>query len=317
MKEAILYKQISAKRTRCLLCYRNCVIEENNRGFCLSRLNIDGKLYSLNYGVISAIEPTPIEDKPLIGFFPGSRCLSIGTFGCNFRCKGCQNHDLSWGRDVLDELRDQALGISGGSRDTRAADLPDYQLMQPEEIIDRALRAECQGIAFTFNEPTIWAEYVLDTGKLAKENGLYTAYVSNSWLTTEHLDAIAPYIDAMALDIKSMNDTYYSELCDVKAAVKHVLATCAHAMNVNGIHVETRTCIIPGWNDDPEMLSTIAEWIKNNLGVDSIWHILRFFPQHKLQHISPTSAETLDAAKALGEKAGLRRVGIIGDKSCD
>ena len=267
--------------------------------------------------MISAIEATPIEEKPLIDFHPGSRCLSVGTFGCNFRCKGCQNHEISWGRDELDLLADHALKAdSPHAVPYRSASNP-FQYLTPEELVQKALELDCEGVAFTYNEPTIWLEYVLEAADQAKERGLYTAYVTNSWLTPEHVEVLAPRIDAMALDIKSMDDGYYEELCDVKSAVGKVLQTCADASNKHNIHVETRTCIVPGHNDDPQVLGRIALWIRDHLGEDSIWHILKFFPKHQLNDLPPTPEESLLDAQRIGKQIGLKHVNVVADKSCD
>lgn len=318
MKEALLYRKFNNSLVQCGLCYRKCLIAEGQRGYCLSRINMGGTLYSLIYGVISAIEASPIEEKPLIHFHPGTRCLSVGTFGCNFRCKGCQNHELSWGRDKLDALTVLALEAERPyANHQRLLSSNGFQYVTPQELVQRALEFDCEGIAFTFNEPTIWLEYVVEAAKVAKKNALYTVYVTNSWLTPEHLDILGPYIDAMALDIKSMDDEYYEELCDVPSAVAHVLQTCAYAFNQYNIHVETRTCIVPGYNGDPEMLSKIARWIRDNLGEESVWHILRFFPQHQLKEIAPTPEETLYAAKHVAKEVGLKNINIVLDKSCD
>jgi pyruvate formate lyase activating enzyme len=184
---------------------------------------IDGTLYSLIYGVVSFVEPTPIENKPIIRFKPGSRCLSIGTYGCNFRCLGCQNHEISWGVEELDTVAEMFLEAPGGNNHRQRLKTLVLKYMEPMDVIKYAKNQFCDGIAFTYNEPTIWIEYVLDTPRLAKENNLYTVYVTNSWLTPNHLDLIGPYIDAMALDIKSMDDGYYAELCQAENAVDKVL----------------------------------------------------------------------------------------------
>ncbi|MFC1886331.1 radical SAM protein, partial [Thermodesulfobacteriota bacterium] len=314
---SLLYKKIKGDRVQCGLCHRKCMIEDGQTGYCLSRLNIDGTLYSLIYGMISAIEASSIEDKPLIHFHPGSRCLSVGTFGCNFRCKGCQNHELSWGKDELSALAEIALKTKRPGTYHKIVNSNGFQYLTPEELVQKAFELDCKGIAFTFNEPTIWLEYVLDVASIAKKRDLYTVYVTNSWLTPEHLDVLGPHIDAMALDIKSMDDDYYEDLCNVKSAVSKVLQTCAYASNKHNIHVETRTCIVPGYNEDPEMLARIAAWILDNLGRDSVWHILKFFPKHKLNEVPPTPEQSLYAAEMIGKKVGLRNVNIVSDKSCD
>ena len=317
MKKAILYQTLENKRVQCQLCYRRCVIDPEKRGFCRTRLNLEGDLYTLTYGAISYINPTAIEDKPFINFFPGTQCLSIGSFGCNFRCLGCQNNDISWCTEMLDDLADWAISLQPQERNQANYNGPGLKIMSPEDVIQEALDNGCAGIAFTYNEPIIWLEFVLDTAKLAKENGLYTVYVTNSYLTPEHLDVIGPYIDAMALDIKSLDDRYYSVYCNVDNAVKRVLASCDEAANRHNIYVETRTCVVPGANDDPQMLYQIAGWIHQHLGEDSVWHLLQFQPRHLLSHLPATPPQVLSEGQEMGWRAGLKHVSVVLDKGCD
>lgn len=317
MKKAILYQTLEKQRVQCQLCYRRCVIEPENRGFCRTRLNLDGELFALTYGAISYINPTAIEDKPLINFFPGTKCLSIGSFGCNFRCLGCQNDNISWNTEMLDNLAQWAISLQPQERNQTTCNGLGTTIMSPEDVVQKASEHGCAGIAFTYNEPIIWLEFVVDTAKLAKENGLYTVYVTNSYLTPEHLDVIGPYIDAMALDIKSLDDQYYNNYCNVEKAVQRVLASCDDAANRHHIHVETRTCVIPGANDDPQMLFQIAEWIHGHLGEDSIWHLLQFQPRHFLSHLPATPPQVLAEGQEMGRRAGLKQVGVVLNKGCD
>lgn len=317
MKEALLYKKLRGNSVQCGLCYRRCLIEEGQRGYCLSRINLGGTLYSLIYGVISAVEPSPIEEKPFIRFKPDSRCLSIGTYGCNFRCLGCQNHEISWGTEELNAMAEMALEAPENGNYRQKLKSQGIKYMEPMDVIQYAKSQFCDGIAFTYNEPTIWLEYVLDTSRLAKENNLYTVYVTNSWLTPTHLDLIGPHIDAMALDIKSMDNGYYAELCQAEHAVEKVLQTCAYAAKHHAIHVETRTCVVPNHNEDPQMLEKIADWILQNLGETSVWHILRFFPKHKLALLPSTPMELLKTAVSIGKSRGLRYVNMVAEKGCD
>ncbi|UCF85459.1 MAG: radical SAM protein [Desulfobacteraceae bacterium] len=317
MKECTLYKGLNNGQVQCRLCFRQCIIHDKERGFCKSRINIGGTLYSLIYGVVSFVEPTPIEEKPFIRFKPGSRCLSIGTYGCNFRCLGCQNHEISWGTEELDAMAAMALETPEGNNYPQKLESMGIKYMEPMDVIQYAKNQFCDGIAFTYNEPTIWLEYVLDTSRLAKENSLYTVYVTNSWLTPMHMDLIGPHIDAMALDIKSLDDGYYAELCQVEHAVDKVLQTCAYAAQHHAIHVETRTCVVPNHNDDPQMLGEIADWILQNLGQNIVWHILRFFPKHKLALLPSTPMDLLETAVSIGKSRGLKYVNMVADKGCD
>jgi pyruvate formate lyase activating enzyme len=303
MKETLLYEKLENKIIQCKTCPKYCKISPDKTGFCKTRVNKDGVLYTLIYGIISKISVDPIEDKPFFFFKPDTKCLSIGTYGCNFRCKGCQNAELSWGISVLDKLLNENNSV---------------QYKSPEKIVEMAMNNVCSGIAFTFNEPAIWLEYVLDVAKLAKSKGLYTVYVTNSFISQESLDILGPYIDALATDIKSMKDEFYQEVCSAKTpTVKNVLNSISYAHKKWNIHIETRTNIIPGYNDDSKILKEIALWIKENLGSESPWHITKFFPAHKFSHLQETSMRTLKEAQKIGWELGLKNVNIIANKCCD
>ncbi|VAW63603.1 hypothetical protein MNBD_GAMMA11-1508, partial [hydrothermal vent metagenome] len=187
--------------------------------------------------------------------------------------------------------------------------------VSPQSLIDTALRAGVQGIAFTYSEPAVWLEYVIDVSKLAHDAGLYTVYVSNSFISDEALELAAPYIDVLCSDIKSMDDSFYEEICK-PAKVQHVLDSIKKAQTL-GIHVETRTNIIPGKNDDSATYYKIACWVRDNLGADSPWHITRFFPAYKLSHLPPTPERALHDAQAAAQRAGLQNIYVYNDKGCD
>ena len=284
----------------CNLCLWRCRLRHGQRGFCQSHVNRNGKLYNLSYGIVSAIEVESIRNKPVYHFRPDSTVMSIGSFGCNFRCKGCHNLEISWGVEALDKL---ARGES-----TEA-------WIKPEQIIETAQKHGVDGIAFTYSEPAVWLEYVLDVSRLAREAGLFTVYVSNSFVTDEALEMMAPYIDVLCSDIKSLSDEFYKDICPV-SNVEQVLASIKKAQEL-GIHVETRTNVIPGKNDSPEELKRIAEWIRDNLGADSPWHITKFFPAYKLSHIPPTPNAIIDTAADNARKVGLQNVYGHSDISCD
>ncbi len=285
---------------RCHLCLWRCKVGHGQRGFCQAHVNRDGVLYNLSYGILSAMEIGPIESKPVRHYQPGSSVLSVGSYGCNFRCGGCHNLDISWGVSALDDL---ARGQSKAAYVT------------PAELVEVAQRYGVDGIAFTYSEPAVWLEYVLDVARLARDAGLYTVYVSNSFVTDEALQQLAPWMDVLCSDIKSLEDSFYKDICRV-ASVDQVLASIRQAQKL-GIHVETRTNIIPGRNDDPAMLKKIAQWIHNNLGVQSPWHITRFFPAYKLSHIEATPPEMLHMARDLADEVGLKNVYVYDDKGCD
>jgi pyruvate formate lyase activating enzyme len=286
--------------TRCHLCLWRCGLRHGQRGFCQAHVNRHGTLYNLSYGIISSIDVGPIEGKPVRHFRPGSRVMSVGSYGCSFRCGGCHNLEISWGVTALDDL---ARGQSTAAYVT------------PDDLVAAALRHEVQGIAFTYSEPAVWLEYVLDVSVAARAAGLYTVYVSNSFVTDEALELMAPHVDVLCSDIKSLDDEFYRKLCKA-AHVKQVLAAIETAHRL-GLHVETRTNVIPGKNDDLRMLADIARWIRDHLGPDSPWHITKFFPAYKLSDVPETPSGTLWAAHDVAREVGLRHVYVYGDKGCD
>lgn len=295
-----LQESLANGSVRCHLCLWRCKVGHGQRGFCQAHVNRDGVLYNLSYGILSAMDIGPIESKPVRHFQPGSSVLSVGSYGCNFRCGGCHNLDISWGVSALDDL---AKGESTSA------------FASPTELVDAALRYGVDGIAFTYSEPAVWLEYVLDVAKVARDAGLFTVYVSNSFVTDEALQELPPWMDVLCSDIKSLEDSFYKDICRV-ASVDQVLKSIRKAHDL-GIHVETRTNIIPGRNDDPTMLKGIAQWINNNLGAESPWHITRFFPAYKLSHIEATPADTLYMARDLADEVGLKNVYVYDDKGCD
>ena len=295
-----LQEQLDNGMTRCHLCLWRCKIGHGQRGFCQAHVNRNGTLYNLSYGILSSIETGAIEDKPVRHYRPGTRVMSVGSYGCSFRCGGCHNLEISWGTEALDRL------ARGESTDAWAP---------PQKLIETALRAGVQGIAFTYSEPAVWLEYIIDAGRLAHEAGLYTVYVSNSFVTDEALALAAPHVDVLCSDIKSLDDAFYKAICK-PASVEQVLHSIARAHEL-GMHVETRTNIIPGLNDATEEHYRIACWIRDNLGVESPWHITRFFPAYRLAHLPPTEDAVLFAARDAAREAGLKNVYVYNDKGCD
>ena len=298
--ETRLQEKLEGGTTRCNLCLWRCKIGHGQRGFCQAHVNRNGTLYNLSYGILSSIDIDAIEDKPVKHFRPGTRVMSVGSYGCSFRCKGCHNLEISWGVRALDEL------AKGESKAAWVA---------PESLVESAQKAGVQGIAFTYSEPAVWLEYVIDTAKLAHQAGLYTVYVSNSYITDEALELVAPYIDVLCSDIKSMRDDFYKEICR-PATVNQVLHCIKKAHDL-GIHVETRTNIIPGKNDNPEEHYQIACWVRDNLGKDSPWHITRFFPAYQLNDLPATPEASLFRAKDEAQRAGLNNIYVYNDKGCD
>lgn len=278
MREALLWEKRDKKKVRCNLCYRRCIVAEGKRGFCKVRENKDGTLYTLNYGLASSIAVDPVEKKPLFHFYPGSLVFSLGTVSCNYRCLHCQNYTIS--QTPIEEARDMLVKYS------------------PKEAVTRAREEGCQGIAWTYNEPTIWFEYTLDSAKLAKEEGLYTVYVTNGSFTHEALELIAPYLDAVNVDVKAFNEEFYREVAKARLApVLERVEDCVH----KGIHVELTYLMIPGKNDDEKEVESFVDWVAG-LNKDIPVHFTRFHPDYLMLDVPMTSLETLEKARKIGLK---------------
>ncbi len=283
-KEAILYEKLAGGRVRCNVCQWRCLINPGKLGVCRMRINRDGILYAMNYAEVSSVAADPIEKKPLFHFFPGTNAFSLGTWGCNFHCQDCQNWEIS------------------------CVDIPDIsQQLLPEGEIELAKKHNCAGIAWTYNEPTIWFEHTLDSARLAKENGLYTVYVTNGYITPEALDTIGPYLDAWRVDIKGFSDGLYRQLAKI-SHWRGILDVARRAKEKWDMHVEVVTNIVPTMNDDEEQLNGIASWVRNDLGELTPWHVTRFYPMRDLNYLPPTPVSTLEKAYQIGKQAGLKFV---------
>ncbi len=287
MRQALLSEKLAGSRVRCHICQWRCAIAPGKFGVCRMYQNQDGTLYNLNYAMASSVATDPIEKKPLFHFFPGTLVFSVGGWGCNFHCQHCQNWEIACPVSSEPWLGSQEI--------------------TPPTAIDLARRNQCQGVAWTYNEPTMWFEYTLDSARLAKENNLYTVYVTNGYLTPEALDAIGPYLDAWRVDIKGFSDTFYRDLARV-SRWRGILEVAKRARHHWGMHVEVVTNIIPTLNDDTEQLAGLANWIQTELGELTPWHVTRFYPHHDLGHLPPTPVATLERAYDIGQKAGLKFV---------
>ncbi|MEA3254589.1 MAG: AmmeMemoRadiSam system radical SAM enzyme [Candidatus Altiarchaeota archaeon] len=283
MKEAMLYEKLNGS-VKCSLCSHRCTIADGKRGICGVRENKGGILYSLVYGKAVAAHVDPVEKKPFFHFRPGSLSYSIATVGCNFRCKHCQNWDIS-----------QVPGDGG----ILGEDL------EPERIVELAKQSSCESIAYTYTEPTIFFEYAYDTSKLAKREGIDNIFVTNGFMTEESLKDIKPYLDAANVDLKGFTEKFYREVCG--ARLEPVLDSLKR-MKKLGVWVEVTTLVIPSLNDSLDELRGIAEFIRNELGEETPWHISRFYPQYKLKHLPQTDMEVIHKARKIGLDAGLRYV---------
>ncbi len=285
MKDAMLYETRDEGKVRCHLCSHRCVIGEGKRGICGVRENRDGKLYTLVYGKVVAKHIDPIEKKPLFNFLPGSKAFSIGTVGCNFRCKHCQNSDISQYPQTHDG---KIIGED----------------ITPEQVVQSAKATGCQSIAYTYNEPTVFFEMAYDTAVIAHREGIRNVFVSNGYMSAEAARELAPHLDAINVDVKAFTDKFYKEVCG--ARLKPVLETI-ELMKKLSVWVEVTTLIIPGWNDTAKELREIAQFVKN-VGEEVPWHVTAFYPSYLMMDHPPTPPATLRLAREIGISEGLRYV---------
>ncbi|MBN1645769.1 AmmeMemoRadiSam system radical SAM enzyme [Candidatus Woesearchaeota archaeon] len=286
MHKARFYVKKGNDIVNCTLCSHKCIIKEGMTGVCGVRRNLGGSLYSLVYERVAAMNNDPIEKKPLFHFLPGSKVFSIGTVGCNLRCSFCQNNTLS------QASKGQKARIYG-------------EKMSCAEIVDMALKFGSKSIAYTYNEPVIFAEMIIDTAKIARKAGLKNVMVSNGYFPKETLEELSKYIDAINFDLKSSEDFFYKKLCGA-GSVKPVMENIMKAKEL-GIWVEVTTLVIPGENDTEETLNKIAHFIVS-VDKDIPWHISRFFPYHKMLETPVTPETTLVKAFNIGKKAGLEYI---------
>ena len=254
LKEAKYYKAIPPDRVKCLLCPHNCVIQHDKTGICGIRKNLNGKLFTAIYGEATSVSMDPIEKKPLYHFYPARDILSIGTKGCNFKCPYCQNWHIS--------------------QDTDARSI----YYEPDDIINTAIKKNSIGVAYTYSEPFIWFEYVLDCSRLAWKNGLKNVYVTNGFIEKEPLNELLEFTDAMNIDLKAFKETTYKKV--LKGELSKVMDTIQTANNK--CHVELTTLIVTGMNDDLAELSEMAEWI-SSVNKNIPWHISRYYPNYKYE----------------------------------
>jgi pyruvate formate lyase activating enzyme len=268
---------------RCTICPHQCIMMEGKRGICATKENRDGKIIDLSYGRLSALAIDPIEKKPLVHFYPGSRALSISSIGCNFTCPWCQNFELSQSR--IDDVH--------------------TRYMEPESVVEIAMAQDCTSIAYTYNEPLINLNYVIDTAKFAKESGIKNVLVTNGYTSIPAFSHAVDYIDAANVDWKSFSEEFYRKHCG--ASLLKVLEATQY-MHERGVHVEITFLIIPNTNDSPDEVRQMARHIVDNFGPDTPLHLSRFFPMYKFQHLPPTPVETLMRAKNIAMEEGLHYV---------
>jgi len=271
------FYQKEEDQVRCLLCPRQCLIAEDKEGTCGVRRVTGGELYTLNYGQVAAANHDPIEKKPLYHFYPGFQILSLGTFGCNLLCSFCQNWSLSRAKP----------GRSG-------------EAVAPEDVLKMLERKggpkQAPGVAYTYNEPVIWYEFVYDTARLLHEHGYKNILVTNGYINPDPLKELLPYIDAMNIDVKAYNDSFYRQYCrgEREAVINSV------EMAVKNCHVEVTCLLIPGLNDNIGEQENLARWL-GSLDPDLVLHYSRYFPQYKLE-APPTPPEVMEQVKAVAEE---------------
>lgn len=281
--ECRYYQRLEDGTVECQLCPHHCRIANGKTGRCRSRRNHDGVLISEVYAKPCALAIDPIEKKPLYHFHPGTTCLSIACTGCNFRCLNCQNHD-----------------ISQASPEEVAHDN-----LMPEQVVSLCLKHHCPGIAYTYTEPLTYIEYVIDTARLAHEKGLWNILVTAGYVCQEPLSDLLPYLDAANIDLKSFSDDIYQRISGGHLSV--VLDTIL-AMKKAGVWIELTNLVIPGINDDMDMIRRMCRWMVDNGMEETPLHFSRFFPRYRMQEVPPTPVKTLHAAREIALDEGLRHV---------
>ncbi|MCK4225941.1 AmmeMemoRadiSam system radical SAM enzyme [candidate division WOR-3 bacterium] len=288
MKEAMFYEKLKDNKVRCHLCGwdyvlpRGCIILPGKTGVCGVRKNISGTLYSLVYDKISSTAVHEVERKPLYHFAPGSLAYSICTQGCNWKCKYCQNWQLSQG-EIIGEA------------------------ISPEELVGRAKARGCQGLSYTFTEPTIFYELTYDTAKIAHKEGLYNTYVTNGYISPEPIQKIAPYLDAVSVNFKGSGDEEFLRNY-IGIPSSEPVYRALKEFKKNNIHIEITNLLVPQVGDSMEKVEKLINWMKENLGVETPVHFLRFFPHHKVLDLPPTPIETLESAYKIARESGMQYV---------
>jgi len=273
-KEAMFYEQSAREKLKCLLCPHHCRLREGQEGLCRVRVNREGRLLTLNYAEVASLALDPIEKKPLYHFYPGSLILSAGTFGCNLACAFCQNYSL-------------------------AHEKPETRVVDSNTMVEIARQVEAEGsigVAFTYNEPSIWYEYVRETAEKLKEHGLQVVLVTNGYIEARPLQEILPLVDAMNIDVKAFNNDFYRQHC--RGQLQPVLDTVEKAAAAT--HVEVTTLLIPGENDGAEEISSLARWLAC-LNKSIPLHLSRYHPAYKFSRAA-TPVESLQIARELARE---------------
>lgn len=279
MREAMFYRALSETGVECLLCPRKCRLRDGAVGACRVRINRGGKLYTGVYGRCASIAVDPIEKKPLFHFYPGKKILSLGTVGCNLHCLFCQNYSIS--QQSVQDTNSQLVSVL------------------PQQIVDEALEIPGNiGIAYTYNEPFVFYEFMLDTARLAKNRGLANVVVTNGYLELEPLKELLPWVDAFNVDLKAFDEGFYRRLTG--GHLEPVLDTLKE-IGRSQCHLEITNLIIPGENDDKNRFLEMVKWISRELGPDIPLHISRYFPLYQFS-VPPTSVCTIETFYELAKR---------------
>ena len=277
---ATLFEPLPDRKVRCTACARYCVIPEGSHGFCFVRKNVGGALDLLSYGRAAAVQVDPVEKKPLSHFRPGSRVFSIGTVGCNWRCQYCQNAEIS-----------QERAVQG-------------RPLSPSEAVAWALRTNCQGVTFTYNEPTIFIEYALDIIEEAHRHGLFANFVTNGYMTPEAVELLAPKLDAISVDFKGSGEPGFMRKYITAKGPEPILSTIAE-LHHRGVHVEITDLIVPQVGEDVKALRSLARFVHDELGPETPFHLLRFHPDYHMMDLPETPVRTLERLHAVVKSEGL------------
>ena len=282
---SLLATTLADGSVRCGVCAHRCLVRPGRVGICGVRENRDGVLYSTAYGAAVTVAMDPIEKKPLFHVAPGTQAYSLATAGCPFHCVFCQNWEIAQG---------PRLGIR-----------PPAHELPPDRAVADALRLGASSIAYTYVEPTVFLEYALAIGRPARAAGLLNLFITDGYATPEAIDLLATVLDAANVDLKGFNEAFYRRRCG--ARLDHVLEAL-EAYQRAGVWLEVTTLVIPGENDDEGELRELTAWLVDHLGVETPWHVSRFFPAFRMQDVPPTPLETLRRAAEIGREAGLEHV---------
>ena len=281
--ECRYYKKSDDGQIECQLCPHHCRMADGKTGLCRSRKNKGGVLVSEVYGMPCSLAIDPIEKKPLYHFHPGTTCLSMACTGCNFRCLNCQNYEIS---------------------QVQPSEVDHYDL-SPEAVVELCLKHHCPGIAYTYTEPLTYLEYITDTARLAHKAGLWNILVTAGYVCQEPLNDLLPHLDAANIDLKSFSDDIYMKVSG--GHLQPVLDTIL-AMHGAGVWIELTNLVIPGVNDDRQMIRKMCRWIAANGLSDNPLHFSRFFPRYKMRNIPPTPLQTLKEAEQIALEEGIKYV---------